>query len=317
MNERQTSDPTGCWWVVANPAAGQGAVARHWSEVQRRLADALNEPVVRRSEAPGQAAALAQEGIARGYRRLLAVGGDGTCHELLNGIFRQQAVSSRDITLSVLPVGTGNDWARTHHIPHGHAAWKRMIRQGRQHLHDAGRVDYVDKEGIPRHRYFLNAAGLAFDAHVVQQIGRASGRRLSTGYYFLLLLRHLMSYEAVDTLLRLDQLERRERFFTIEAGIGRYIGGGLQLMPHADPTDGRLAVTLVEDASKADILLNLWRFFNGSIGRHQRVRLHQVRSLHVAPAGDNSLPIEVDGEFLGWAPAHLEIIEAAFQVLTP
>lgn len=317
MNEHRPSDPAGRWWVVANPAAGQGAVERRWSEVQRRLSDALDEPVVQRTEAPGQATALAREGIERGYRRLLAVGGDGTCHELLNGVFRQQAVPTRDITLSVLPIGTGNDWARTHRIPHGHAAWKRMIRQGRQRRHDAGRVDYRDEEGAPRHRYFLNAAALAFDAHVVQQIGRTPGRRLSTGYYFLLLLRHLLRYEAVDTQLRLDGRKCHDRFFTIEAGIGRYIGGGLQLMPHADPAGGRLAVTLVEDAAKIDILLNLWRFFNGSIGRHRRVRLHRVQSLHVAPAGKDFLPLEADGEFLGRAPARLEIIEEAFQVLAP
>ncbi len=317
MNEREPFDYAGRWWVIANPTAGQGAVARRWSEVHRRLADALSDPVIHRTEGPGQAAELAAEGIARGYRRLLAVGGDGTCHELLNGIFRQQAVLSRDITLGVLPIGTGNDWARTHCIPHDHAAWMRMMRQGKRRRHDAGRVAFRDGEGADQQRYFLNAAGLAFDAHVVQQVGRTSRRRLSTGYYFLLLLRHLLGYEAVDTQLCIDELQRRDRFFTIEAGIGRYIGGGLQLMPHADPADGRLAVTLVEDASKATILLNLWRFFDGSIGRHRRVHLHQARSLHAAPAGDRPLPLEADGEFLGWAPARLEIIEGAFQVLVP
>ena len=316
MNECKLENPAGGWWVIANPAAGRGAVARRWLEIRPWLADVLDDPVVQCTEGPGQGTAMAARAVAQGCRRLLAVGGDGTCHELLNGIFRQQTVPTKDITLSVLPIGTGNDWARTHRIPPGQAAWKHMMRTGRRRPHDAGRITFFDEQRVARHCFFLNAAGLAFDAHVVQQIDHASRGRLP-GYYFLLLLRHLLRYQAVEVQLQLDRCQRRDRFFTIEAGIGRYIGGGLQLMPHADPTDGRLAVTLVAEASKLDILFNLWRFFDGSIGRHRRVALHQVKRLAARPIGDRPLPIEADGEWLGWGPAQLEIIPAAFQIWAP
>lgn len=316
MREGKLKNPGGGWWVIANPAAGRGAVARRWLEIRQWLADVLDDPVVQCTERPGQGTAMAARAVEQGCRRLLAVGGDGTCHELLNGIFRQQAAPTGDITLSVLPIGTGNDWARTHRIPRGQAAWKHMMRAGRRRLHDAGRVTFFDEQRVARHRFFLNAVGLAFDAHVIQQINRASHGHL-TGNYFLRLLRHLLRYEAVELQLQLDRHARRGRFFTIEAGVGRYVGGGLQLMPHADPADGRLAVTLVAETSKLDILFNLWRFFDGSIGRHRRVALQQVKRLSARPIGDRPLPIEADGEWLGWGPAQLEVMPEAFQVWAP
>lgn len=303
------------WYVIANPVAGGGRVRRRWRVLSAWLKSFLGESVLALTDRPGHATDMAIQAVADGWRNILAVGGDGTCHEVVNGLFRQRTVAPGAVTLALYPVGTGNDWIRTQGIPRRRKAWQRMFRQGYSRLQDVGQVRYTDEAGRPAERYFLNVAGMAFDAFVVRQIRQE--RRWTAAFYLLLILRHLMAFRAVEGVIHFDGQERRNRFVTIEAGIGRFAGGGLQLLPHAEPADGRLALMFAYDTSKFDILLNLYRFFDGSIGRHPRVELHQVESLRVAPAGNGIILLEADGEFLGSTPAEFHILPQTLRVLVP
>lgn len=304
------------WFVIANPAAGGGRLGRRWPELEGWLRRHIQAPSTRLTERPGHATELAVLAIEQGYRRLLAVGGDGTCHEVVNGILGQRVAASTDVTLALFPVGTGNDWIRTFRIPRQREAWLAMLQQGHTLLQDAGHVSYTDPAGRPAERYFFNAAGLAFDAFVTKMAAEG-GRRWSTAYYLLLILRYLMGYQATGSRVRFDGQERSDRFITIEAGIGRFVGGGLQLMPHAEPADGRLALTLAHNTGKLDILLNIWRFFDGSIGRHPKVELHQVAGLQAESTDDSPLLLEADGEFLGNGPVRIKVLERALRVVAP
>ena len=273
MQERQ---PAETWYVIANPAAGNGKVRRRWSSLAPWLERNLDAPVIELTRCRGHATDLAREAVGRGYRRLLAVGGDGTCNEIINGIFGEEGIPAADLTLALAPVGTGNDWMRTHGIPRLGKRWLEMLHNGKTFRQDVGRIDFTDPEGRPAKRFFLNVAGLAFDAFVVQQISHDGRRRPSAGFYLLLLLRHLLRYTPQPALVEMDGRQFRDSFFTIEVGIGRYAGGGMEVAPHAVPDDGRLALTLARNTSRADILINLRRFYDGSIGQHAKVDPHQA-----------------------------------------
>jgi len=314
MQDRTTL--TRRWFVIANPVAGGGRVGQQWPALQSWLQTHLPNAEIACTQARGHAISLARSAIKAGHRHLLAIGGDGTANEVANAILEQQTVESRSVTLALLPIGTGNDWIRSYGIPRRRDRWLQMLADGNCLIQDAGRLEYFDTGGIPRSRYFLNVVGIGFDASVVKHLQEQPLPRWIRQAYLLAILRHLMTYRSTPGRICFDQQEWEGRFITLEAGIGRFVGGGLQLLPHARPADGQLAVTLARHTSKLDILANIWRFFDGSIGRHSKIDLRKVTHLSAEPLSAQPLLVEADGEYLGRAPARISLLPNSLKIIT-
>ncbi|MDP1652465.1 MAG: acylglycerol kinase family protein, partial [Rhodocyclaceae bacterium] len=124
------------WHIILNPISGQGRAMHHRHEIEAVLRRHGLDFVLQISDRPGHAIELVSRAIEGGCRHVLAVGGDGTVNECVNGIFRQDAVTATDVTLGVMPIGTGNDWARTHRIPKDYAAVAALMTVGTNRLHD-------------------------------------------------------------------------------------------------------------------------------------------------------------------------------------
>ncbi|MBK7336139.1 MAG: hypothetical protein IPJ00_08195 [Saprospirales bacterium] len=174
-----------------------------------------------------------------------AVGGDGTNNETVNGILQQQAVAPSEVCYALLPVGTGNDWVRSLGIPKRLSHWLEMFLQGHTSLQDVGVADY-HLDGAPRQRYFVNVAGMSFDAYVAKFMDE--NRRFINGRfsYLLALVRCLAKYKLPPTRVHAEGFRVEDFCYTINAGICRYSGGGMQLVPHAVPDDGLLALTVAK-----------------------------------------------------------------------
>jgi len=304
------------WYVIANPRAGNGRFEQRWPALQRNIATVLpvEEFVLTRER--GHATALAKEAVEMGHRHLLAVGGDGTNHEVANGILQQQTVAPPAVTHALLPVGTGNDWIKTYRFPRTTEDCLKIIAAGRTRLQDVGHVRY-HFQGQEAERYFVNVAGLAYDGYVVQRSQQAGGNG-GTLHYLGLVTRCLLEYELREAVVQANGREFRDHFYTINFGIGRYSGGGMQLVPHARPDVGKFAVTLAGRLSRLSVLLNTYRFYNGSIGQHPKVQTFLADSGSVE-AAKGALPtlVEADGEFLGQTPAYFKILPAALRVVVP
>ncbi len=306
----------GAWLVIANPVAGRGAVGRRLPEIEGRLRASLPIGEVLVTEHSHQAIVLTADAVRRGYRRVIAIGGDGTGHEVINGLLAQQEVPSAELRFALLPIGTGNDWARTFGLPDRLTDWLAMVQAGHTRYQDIGVVTYHTDQG-PARRYFANVAGMAYDAFVVKYAEANKHLVRNRFVYLLLILRCLFQYRLQRARVRFDGQERVDRFYTINAGIARYSGGGMRLTPHAVYDDGRLALTLAGPVSKLGVLLNTWRFYNGSLGRHPLIDLHQARQIEVTSLDDQEIGLEVDGEFLGHTPVQFRLLEKALQVITP
>lgn len=302
------------WTVIVNPAANNGRTGRRWQSLEKQLRPVLSNMSVHISQAPGHAALLAEQAIAAGARHLIAVGGDGTNHEVVNGILRQTTVPPRDIVYALLPVGTGNDWIRTYGIPTRIGDWLAMLATGQTVWQDIGRIAYQGHD-TRQERYFVNVAGLAYDAFVVRYSEQHRGWLRNRFFYLLLILRCLFQYRLQCARIETDTTSIEDYFYTINVGICRYSGGGMQLVPQARPNDGLLALTYARRVSKLGVILNTWRFYNGSIGKHPQITTGQARYVHVS--GKEPVPLEADGEFLGWTPATFTILEKALRVVVP
>lgn len=305
------------WFFIVNPTAGHGWAGRHWPEIAAQLDQHLPGYQFAFTTHRGHAADLAENALQNGFRCIAAVGGDGTNNEAVNGLMRQNLVPLSGILYTLLPVGTGNDWIRTHGIPRKLRLWLQMASGGTVIEQEVGIVDFMQDEGREQRRYFVNVAGLAYDAFVVQHSEQNKGRVGGSLMYLALILFCLFKYRLSNMRVRFDGQERSGLYYTINAGVCRYSGGGMQVVPHADPQDGLLALTLAGKLSKGGVLLHTWRFYNASIGRHPKVELHQVRHISVESCDGTPVLVEADGEFLGHGPVRISLDERRLRVLRP
>lgn len=304
------------WYIIANPAAGNGAVQRKWPLIEQQLQAMGFSYTVQFTTHKGHATQLAENAILRGQRYLLGIGGDGTNFEIINGIMQQNAVPSTDVHYALLPVGTGNDWAFQYQITHDITRRLAQLQHPEIRFQDVGRVDFTQFDGQPATRYFANVAGMAYDGFVAQKMEQ-NGKPATKLAYLWAVGRYLMAYTLSKGRIVWDTHHRAEdAFYTINVGICKYSGGGMQLVPHAIPDDGLLALTFARSMSKVEVLAQTFRFYNGTLLQHRQVTGVQATTVEVHP-DDPAVPIllEADGEVLGYAPAVFSLLPSALKIV--
>lgn len=300
------------WYIIANPTSGGGAVQKCWPAIEQLLQELGFSYSVHFTECAGHATRLAEDAILNGQRHLLGIGGDGTNHEIANGILGQTCVPSAEVTYALLPVGTGNDWARTYRLAGNPRQRLEQILLGETVLQDAGLVTYY-QAGQPAKRYFVNVAGLAYDGYIGQQM--AQHRVTKRWQYLLLVAKYLFQYRLKKARISYDDREVEDYFYTINVGICRYSGGGMQFVPQAVPDDGLFALTFARRLQKWEVLLQTRRFYNGTLLEHPKVEGCQARSVRIEAAGAEPTLLEADGEFLGETPVAFMLLEKALRIV--
>ena len=306
------------WTVIVNPASAGGKAEKVWEAAAAALRQAGVDFRVLWTTQRGDATKLTRTAIQEGARRILAVGGDGTNHEVVNGILQQQVLPSAEVLYGLWPVGTGNDWIKTYQLPTTTAALITMIKGEQSQVQDIGWVEFQrnDKSEV---RFFVNILGMAYDGNVVYEVEQslAKGGKMSRWIYLQATFRSLLGYQTPQTEVRINGKSLRGRHILINAGICRYSGGGMQFVPHADPQDGHLAITVAGDLNALGVVLATPKFYNGQIGKHPKVQLFQAEHFEVEVFDDLPLHVEADGEFLGYGPVRVGIIPRALRFLVP
>ena len=305
------------WYIILNPTAGNGSIAKDWARIEEMLSDAGIRFQAVRTTAPRDATRLAIEAIRHGFRNIASAGGDGTHHEVINGIMRQTVVPPTAICFAVLPAGTGNDWIRTHGIPKSYRKCIEGLKNWPDRTQDLGVVHYYSIAGNQESRYFLNVLGMGYDAFVVRLIDSKRSRRMGRSMYLWVVLTALLRYSFKRAEIRAEQRRLEEYVYTIHAGIARYSGGGMILVPHAIVDDGLLAVTVAKRMHPLRVWLSSWRFFTGTVDRHPKVETFSSRQLQVRSTSTEEILLEADGEFLGTTPARIVVRSHVLRFLAP
>ena len=173
------------------------------------------------------------------------------------------------------------------------------------------------KNGKQQKRYFINVAGLAYDAYIAQEKEAHPGQIFPKLYYLWMVARYLFKYHLRKASIQFNNITVTDRFYTINIGICRYSGGGMQLVPHANPTDGQLALTIAGPVQKVDILLYTPNIFAGTLHRHPKVAIYQTKKIAIRAEEDSPTLLEADGEFLGETPVDCSIVEKVLTILIP
>lgn len=236
---------------------------------------------------------------------MVAVGGDGTINEVMNGLVRTQTA------LAVVPAGTGNDWVRTVGIPSDpHEAWK---------VATDGKIIESDVGEAVGHRYFLNVAGVGFDAEVARCIGEARGLLAKLGptpRYVVSVLKTFFGYHGADAKATVDGNERDiDKLFLMAVAVAKYYGSGMMIAPSAAIDDGLFDIVWGHDVRMHELPGILKRIYKGAHLDHPKVDNCQCREL--ALSSDVPLPFHLDGDVAGTLPVTFRIHDKALKIVVP
>lgn len=306
------------WHLILNPVAGNGKGQKTWPKIQQLLQQAGIAYEASITTHAGHAIELARKAVQAGYQKIIAAGGDGTANEVINGMFDQTQVATQTLTFAIIPVGSGNDWIKTHAIPNNYKKAIRLIAQGKTQSHDVGKVFYYDTTGKRQYRYFINVAGLAYDAFVTKatQVRPKWGSNNSF-YYLYLIFSCITRFKPSPMKVLFDGQEMEHAFFNVTIGQCKYNGGGTQLAPHAVPNDGLFALTLLKDIKAWEVVVKAPQFYSGTVVNHSEAFSTQVQKVRIEAPSKQPAFVEVDGEYLGQTPIDFEMFREAFSVIVP
>jgi lipid kinase, YegS/Rv2252/BmrU family len=301
------------WKVIINPKAGSGRGHRDWPVIKALLEENGLKFDFEFTRKRYHAVELTVSAINEGYTKIIAVGGDGTVNEIVNGIFIQKAIPTTNVLLGTIAVGTGNDWARTYKVPWNYTDAIEALLVQRDFLQDVGLATFYETK-VHHSRYFANAVGIGFDGAVGFRFNRLKelGRK-GKWLYVMALVHALIQYRSTNVTAKVDEKAINSEIFSATLGIGKFNGGGMLQVPDAISDDGLFDMTIIRKISKWNVLRNLPLLYNGRIYDHPKISVVRAKSIviHSLP----SMPMELDGEAVGHSPFDFSIVPKAIRVV--
>jgi diacylglycerol kinase (ATP) len=289
--------------IIANPTAGAGAAALALPDVERMLAAHGLDFDVDRTAEPWHAADLAGSAVEAGYDVVVALGGDGTANEVLNGLIRARQAGAGSAALGVLTVGTGNDFAFGVDVPIDVEQGCRVLADGYRRTIDIGRV----AGGLyPEGRYFGNGVGVGFDAAAGFEAAKLKKLRGFLRYLVAVLRTIFLYYKAPTVKIEYDHQSVTQPALMVSIMNGQRLGGGFLVTPEAATDDGLFDLCIARQVSRARIFTLIPHFLRGTQATQEPISTARARRV-VVTAVIGSLPAHADGETLCTEGDRLEL----------
>jgi diacylglycerol kinase (ATP) len=303
-------------FVVMNPASAGGGTLRRWPATLRSLRSAGVTCQVHRTTAPGDATHAVRSALENGYRTIVAVGGDGTLNEVVNGFFDAAGTPiGGDAMLGLLPSGSGGDFRRAAGIPRRMEAAAGLIAGHSVRHIDAGRIEFDDG----RLHFFINIADCGMGGEVVDRANRGRYKRAGawgSAMFLGISLSTLLRYVARTARIEVDGTSLQRRVRSIAIANGTYFGGGMRIAPNATLDDGQFDVVVIGDTGRPRALTGIPSLYRGRHLNRSEVEVYRARTVRISCDGDPML-FDVDGELVGTTPATLTCLPAAITLCVP
>ncbi len=296
------------WLVIVNPVSGQPDGGAGWRAIELAMLEAGLSFDCVYTRHPGHGETLARQATHDGRRHLLAVGGDGSVNEILQGLMTAGLADTREVTLAVAPTGTGNDWARSLGIGRDPREIARALVAGRTLLHDVGAIDFASSGA---RRWFINVGGAGYDAWVTERVPRPVPSAVT---YLRIALAGLVRYRSPLFRITADGEHIDGRLLLAFVANGQYCGNRMHVAPTARLDDGLLDVLAVRELSLLAVLPKLGKLYGGRILGDPAVR--HFRSAVVRIETDPPVTVQADGQVLGTTPAVFSLRPRALTVVT-
>ncbi|MBI4412318.1 MAG: diacylglycerol kinase family lipid kinase, partial [Deltaproteobacteria bacterium] len=301
-------------FFIVNPAAGRGSLGREWPDIQNLLSKKLGPVAHRITRGPNDGENATRSALKEGFDLIVAVGGDGTLSNCLNGFVLNDRPVNSKAALGVLPYGTGGDFARYFKIPRKPQEAAAHFTDNKTSVVDIGKVTCRDSSGKKVVRYFINISTAGLVGRVDYWSNRAPWIFGKKGAYVYGSVRSILEYKPAPVFYSANDTRVQSTPIMIMVANGPHFGSGMRPAPKARPNDGLFDVVAVEKLSLFQMLNFFPRLYTGG-----HVKLPQVKSLKTQKMTmdlkntKDVVPVETDGDTIGKLPALFEIIPKAIR----
>lgn len=313
MPEKNNNNDT--WLVLVNFHAGGMKCKRDWPKIKKYLEEAKLKMYIVFTERKFHGMEITQSLIEKeGFKKVVAVGGDGTLNEVVNGILKQKRFKTGDVRVGMITVGTGNDWSRMYEMPESYKKQVKLLTKGHTFLQDVGQVKYLHSDDR-ENRYFINIAGMGYDALVAQKTNMMKERGKSGPIAYLInLITGLFQYKSVHLNIEADGKQIFSgKVFSMSIGICKYNGGGMMQLPNAISDDGLFDIMVIRKTTKLRIITNIKLLYDGTFIKMPEVSLYTGKKVTISSQPVRKLYLETDGESLGHSPLDFTVIPLAIR----
>lgn len=305
------------WYFIVNPRAGSGKTMSEWVPAEHKMERLGIKYVTAYTDYKKHAMGLAYDAAAEGYRRIVAVGGDGSIHEVMNGVAKYcdwTGTPTEEFHLGVMPIGSGNDWIKSLGIPHNVCDVVDLIKK-----ESFARMDVVEVNcANGTTSYMTNIGGIGFDPHVCERVNKQKESGMRGKRIYLNALYHtLRSLNTINVRVTADGEKVFEgTIYSMALGNGKYSGSGMRQVPGAKFDDNLLDFTIVPKMPLGKLLKLLPHLFDGKMDEASSLICGRCTSLQVEPMDEASADIiELDGEIDGMLPMSIVMANRQINVI--
>lgn len=300
------------WLAIVNPASANGRTGKKWPQICELLSENGVELDYILTTYPGQATLLTRQAL-RDYQQIIAVGGDGTLNEVVNGFFEEKHPLNPEASLAILSHGTGGDFLRSLKLTKEISSFLDVLNRKRIIPIDCGHVQYVDSLGALRERYFLNVSDVGLGGETVARVNRHSkfwGGNLS---FLIGSLVSIFTYRNKKMKCIIDEeIIVNDRINSIMVANGRFIGGGMMIAPWANLSDGLFDIIILGDFAPLELIYHLPKIYQGKHLKVLGVSIYCGKEVTVL--SDPPGLLDLDGEQPGHTPAHFTLIPQGIRI---
>ena len=271
------------------------------------------------TEHPDHSVELARNAAEGGATHIICVGGDGSLNEVVNGVMQfahSNPNGTASIKIGVLPHGTGNDFARTMCVAFDIAALKKLIDEDSFRTIDLGYTSFTGKNGNPATRYFVNISDVGIGGAIAHDLSNSSRFFGSFVTYQKALLKGMLSYKNKPVKVTADTFNYERSIMSLVVANGRFFGGGMGIAPDALPDDNLFSVVIIGPVSILTYLLNMGKIRKSVKIEHPELKYLSASQILIE-SPEVPLPIDMDGEFIGFTPVTMKIAPAAINFIAP
>ncbi|MCZ2101265.1 MAG: diacylglycerol kinase family lipid kinase [Chitinophagales bacterium] len=262
----------------------------------------------------GHAIAIAELAVKEGYEKIICSGGDGTLNETLNGILKAAQhlgkYPNTNIRLGIIPAGTGNDFIKTMDSPVHLSDLKTSVQQDLTQKIDVGLLEYQAVNGEKAQRWFINVVDVGLGGEVAAQLSRSSRRLGPFLTYQKAIISTLLSYRKLPVMVQGSTVNYKGNTMLCVIANAKYFGSGIGIAPDADPTNAQFSIVIAGDLSMLKYLRNIGKARKCEHLKMPEISYHESASITVTEL-DKKLPVDMDGEFIGYSPVKAEVIPQA------
>ena len=300
------------WFAIANPKSRSGKSKGLLNRVEAELSKNQIDFELHKTSVSGDEIMLVEKATSLGYRKILCVGGDGTIQKIVAGIQIQKNIPKENILFGLVPLGTGNDWAKSKGISLKISDSIPFLNSGKIKTQDVGLANIKAGEKEIK-RYFITYSGVGFDSFMLKKIH--GYKWLGKFSYLFCALMNFMNYKNIEVEIETDDAKINSKVFLLGVGLCKFTGGGMQLIKTPAGTSGQLNMTIAQDLSKTEIIKIFFSLFNGDVFKKRKILTLSSEKILIV-AKNTVLTCQGDGEIFGAGKVSYSVIKKGLRYIS-